>query len=432
MRFTNIRTRLFALAAVVGLAASPAVGMAAPPGGGAPGADRQGPGVLPSYGLSVSFDLEKNLVRGRAEITIPEGVEVDVSTAGLRVTSLRLDGAPVSVEPEIESLSFLQKGTVEIGYEAAFPEGSEGGLISEDGISLTGRWYPELKGMARYSVRALLPEGFTAVSEAEEVSVAERPGGREFTFGFPHPLQGVDLAAGRYVQSSDSMGDVKIYAYFFKEDAGLAEGYIAHAKEFLALYDGLLTPYPYGRFSIVENVLPTGYSMPTFTLLGRAVVRLPFIEKTSLGHEILHQWFGNSVYCDYAAGNWLEGLTTDLADQLYRERQGEGWQYRKGLLTKYQAYVHPDGAAPLLDFVDAESGPVMRAIGYGKGAMFFHMLKGLVGEEAFYASLRSFIGKNMFRRASWRDIRAAFEENTGEDLLWFFRQWLTRKDVPSG
>lgn len=419
----STKTRLLLLAAIIVLAASPA--------GGASGADHQAAKPLPSYGLSVSFDLEKSLVRGEAKIIIPEGVEVDLLTGGLRITSLRLDGAPLSVDPGMESLSFLHKGTVEMAYEASFPEGSEGGLISEDGISLTGRWYPQLRGMARYSLKALLPEGFTAVSEAEEASAAERPGGREFTFDFPHPLQGVDLAAGRYVEVSDSMGGVKIYAYFFREDAGLAAGYIARAKEFLALYDGLLTPYPYRRFSIVENVLPTGYSMPTFTLLGREVVRLPFIEKTSLGHEILHQWFGNSVYCDCGEGNWLEGLTTCLADQLYSEREGKGRDYRKGLLTKYQAYVQPDKAAPLLDFVEAQSGPALRAVGYGKGAMFFHMLKGLVGEKAFYASLKSFIDREMFRPASWRDIRAAFEEDTGEDLRWFFKQWLTRKDVPS-
>ena len=45
----------------------------------------------------------------------------------------------------------------------------------------------------------------------------------------------------------------------------------------------------------------------TFTLLGRQVLKLPFIVKTSLGHEILHQWFGNSVYIDFVAGNWAEG-----------------------------------------------------------------------------------------------------------------------------
>jgi hypothetical protein len=62
--------------------------------------------------------------------------------------------------------------------------------------------------------------------------------------------------------------------------------------------------------------------MPTLTYLGIDVLRLPFIRSTSLGHEVLHNWWGNGVYPDYARGNWSEGLTTFMADYAYREREG--------------------------------------------------------------------------------------------------------------
>src|SRR5512142_2021373 len=104
------------------------------------------------------------------------------------------------------------------------------------------------------------------------------------------------------------------------------------------MYHALLRPYPYKRFSVVENILPTGYSMPTFTLLGKEIVRLPFIPETSLGHEITHQWFGNYVYWSGGRGNWLEAITTYLSDQYYQEQQGKGWEYRKKVLTDYQSY----------------------------------------------------------------------------------------------
>ena len=76
------------------------------------------------------------------------------------------------------------------------------------------------------------------------------------------------------------------------QDIALADTYISHSKKFLEKYEKLLGKYPFKRFAIVENILPTGYAMPTFTLLGRDVVRLPFIVKTALEHEVLHQWFG--------------------------------------------------------------------------------------------------------------------------------------------
>ena len=60
------------------------------------------------------------------------------------------------------------------------------------------------------------------------------------------------------------------------------------------------------------------------------MIRLPFIMHTSLGHEIAHCWWGNGVYVDYEKGNWSEGLTTYVADYLYKERAslGQAREYR--------------------------------------------------------------------------------------------------------
>ena len=66
------------------------------------------------------------------------------------------------------------------------------------------------------------------------------------------------------------------------------------------------------------------------------MIRLPFILHTSYPHEILHNWWGNSVYVDGASGNWCEGLTAYLADHLIREGQGRGAEYRLDTLKKYR------------------------------------------------------------------------------------------------
>ncbi len=195
------------------------------------------------------------------------------------------------------------------------------------------------------------------------------------------------------------------------------------------MYQEMFGPYPYKRFSVVENFLPTGYSLPTFTLLGKTVVRLPFITTTSLGHEILHQWFGNYVYTDYENGNWNEGLTSYLADHLYDEKIGDGSKHRKKLLLDYQNYVNPHNEIPLNAF-QQRTDSATRSIGYGKGALFFHMLKNQVGEEIFYKALRKLIEKNRFTRTSWEEILESFESTSNTDLEWFFDQWLSRKGLP--
>jgi aminopeptidase N len=395
---------------------------------------------FPVYTLSVSFDLKNSILDGVVSLDLPEEKNWVISTGHLDVLSVELNGQSVDYKKGGERFEIQGKGTLVVRYKGIFrgekgggenPEniGVAGGMVSEQGISLTGTWYPSLGGLGYYHLKVLVPGSFSAVSEADEISVRRTPAGNEYSFLFPYPLDGVSLAAGDYKEVKASEDGIDVYAYFFPEDSALADTYIEYTKKYLRMYGALLVPYPYKRFSVVENILPTGYSMPTFTLLGKEVVRLPFIPETSLGHEITHQWFGNYVYADFDSGNWLEAITTYLSDHLYEEKQGRGWEYRKKILTDYQSYVTPEKDFPLRDFVARKDFASM-AIGYGKGAMFFHMLKNLEGEEVFYRSLRRLIREYGHKKASWADIQRSFERESGQDLGWFFTQWLERKGVP--
>jgi len=397
---------------------------------------------LPVYRLSVSFDLKNNLLKGRAAITLPKTGEMTISPGNLRITSVTFNKLPVNYRTKDNLFKITGTGILEITYEGTFtgkPGSGENlenagmvsaGLVSVGGISLNGDWYPAINGLAYYKLTALVPSNFIAISEADEIAASDTASGKEYSFAFPHPLTGIDFVAGNYREVKDTVDGINIYAYFFPEDISLAANYIEHTKKYLRMYNELLVPYPYKRFSVVENIPPTGVSMPTFTLLGRDIVRLPFILETSLGHEITHQWFGNYVYADFNKGNWLEAITSDLSDHLYEKLNGRGWEYRKNILINFQSYVTPDKDFPLRDFTE-RTGFSSMAIGYGKGAMLFHMLENLVGKDTFYRSLRRLIEDNKFKQASWADVENSFELESGKDLGWFFSQWLDHKGVPS-
>jgi len=85
-------------------------------------------------------------------------------------------------------------------------------------------------------------------------------------------------------------------------------------------------------------------------LLGPQVIRFPFILSSSYPHEILHNWWGNSVFVDYASGNWCEGLTAYMADHLIQEQRGQGEAYRRDVLQKYRSYVKDGRDFPLAEF----------------------------------------------------------------------------------
>jgi hypothetical protein len=70
-------------------------------------------------------------------------------------------------------------------------------------------------------------------------------------------------------------------------------------------------------------------------------------------------------------------------------------------------------------------------VGYGKTMMLFHMLRVRLGDEAFVNGLKKFYRGNLFRRATFDDLRAAFAGLAGEDLKNEFIQWVGRAGAPA-
>ncbi|SPJ14494.1 Aminopeptidase N (fragment) [Syntrophobacter sp. SbD2] len=193
-------------------------------------------------------------------------------------------------------------------------------------------------------------------------------------------------------------------------------------------------PYPFPKFAIVENFFPTGYGFPSYTLLGATVLRLPFIPETSLRHEIAHSWWGNGVLVDYASGNWCEGLTTYVADYLSQEMSSaaDARLYREQILQEYSTFAASGADFPLRLF-ESRSSPATKAVGYGKAAFVFHMIRQKLGDDAFWNSLRQIYKERLFVRTSWEDFRDVFVRTGGWDpaeAKEFFDQWVARSGAP--
>ncbi|MDT8335552.1 MAG: ChaN family lipoprotein [Desulfurivibrionaceae bacterium] len=404
----------------------------------------------PLHKLHISFDLDQAVMQGTSVLEIPAGGEAIYHTPGLIITGIRINDQEVELndrdqayfaDPDHEltlAASPLPR-TVKLTYKLDLSGAGNspvGDMITPEGISLTNLWHPFLHQDQIFELTAEIPPDFEAISEAEEISVTENDGNKSVTFSFKHPLAGINFIAAPFIVEKTAFGDNReLYTYFFAEDRELAAEYRRKTLEYLERYEKLLGPFPYKRFSVVENRLPTGYSMPTFTVLGQSVIRLPFITETSLGHETLHQWFGNSVRTAPGGGNWAEGLATLLADAQYRQEAGEGADFRKSQLIKYHSYVHPDNEITLENFIGARSHLIrgqeaLRAVGYTRAAMLFHMLRNRIGEEKFIEGLRDFYRRFKHRTADWQSLIDSFELATGSSLADFFGQWLTRADLP--
>lgn len=388
---------------------------------------------LPQHRITISFDLPKHRIYGTVDATIPQSVRTILAGKDLRITKFSINGKTAVAKVEdgrINLPSHPDRTHVRLEYEGVFSDDERSSVenrIGEKGAFLLDGWYPAAEAeLAQFTLEARVPRGFHAVSEAETITTHETGEGRLEVFHFPHPVPQIHFVMAPYVVNKDRHGDVEVATYLLPEDKDLSGRYLAYIKKYLEMYEDMLGPYPFRRFAVVENILPTGYGMPTFTLLGRQVLKLPFIPETSLGHEILHSWFGNSVYVDYAKGNWSEGLTSYLADHYYDALKEKGWQYRKKIIENYESYVHQDNEISIREFVSGEDR-ALRAVGYGKTAMFFHMLKNRAGDKAFGEALKRLAQEQRFRITSWQDLERIFSKTAEEDLSGFFAFWLNNK-----
>lgn len=174
---------------------------------------------------------------------------------------------------------------------------------------------------------------------------------------------------------------------------------------YVAMYQKLLGDYPYSKVALVENFWETEYGMPSFTLLGGSVLRLPFILTTSYPQEILHNWWGHGVFVAREGGNWSERLTAYLADHLVADQHGDGAAYRQEALQKYADDAARSKDFPLSAFRERHS-PATEAVGYGKALMFFHMMRRDIGDDHFLKGLRTLYSGRKFQRASFDDVRS--------------------------
>jgi hypothetical protein len=388
---------------------------------------------------------------GTFEFELHPAMVPEVQTEGVRLEALEVNApgvpnAAVAVTPRRYRVRLpAGQDRLVLSYQgrirhALYPQGEDyargfretAGMIGGEGVFLADRsyWYPQVKGeRLTFDLDLDLPPGWTGMTQGERLTQERAATGTREHWRCGHPQQEIYLIAGRFAEYAQATDGVQAMVLLREADAALARPYLEATADYIRLYSELIGPYPYAKFALVENFWETGYGMPSFTLLGSKVIRLPFILHSSYPHEILHNWWGNGVYVDSAGGNWSEGLTSYLADHLIKEQRGEGQDYRRGVLQNYADYVRTRQDFPLMAFRSRHSAAT-EAVGYGKTLMLFHMLRLRLGDATFIQGLRALYEQYRYRDAGFADVEAVFSRVGGQPLTAFFDQWVQREGAP--
>jgi aminopeptidase N len=380
---------------------------------------------------SMSFDLNSSLrvdsvkdVSGKDLIFRQEGLNLAVDflnpqvqgkatsiTVKYRGTLASADGSPV------ENLKLAYVG----------PEGSY--------LLYAGRWFPVSEyGVGRFAadMQITVPSDETVIASGRASMPVREAGRVTYTYQYDQPSFPGTVIAGLYVAQPATAVGADITLYMKPGHESFAASYGETAAKIMAYYSDKFGPLPNAHLAIaeIEDGTVGGYTAPGLVVLATRGFSTQVNYKL-LAHEISHQWWRclvspaslNDMFLD-------EGLATYSAALYVQEASGETAFEDLMMEVEVGALSHEE-VAPI-----AQSGrlheftPEYQSIIFQKGAMVFHMLRWIVGDEAFFKTLQAMSQQYAGKSISTDEFQKLAETASKQELTYFFAQWVSSTGVP--
>jgi aminopeptidase N len=407
------------------------------------------------YAIDVTLDLQKHALSAEARFSI-RARQAKVRAFDLALSpectiqKLTVDGKPADRTRDGEWITVSPQGPVDsrrdsevyvrykgFGKERLLPGGD---VLSTEGSYLRpeSRWCPAigyLEFRSPVTVRITVPKGQFALGPG--VLKSEKPaadGGTTYTWECKQNAMGVAIAAGPWQKLEGKAGDVPVTVLLWKKDAARAAHILDVAEQSVALFERLYGRFPYDKLAIAEiPFFPGGYSPTSMVLLGELLFaknsRITKLFDAVIAHEIAHQWWGNLVVPQGPGAGWLAEGFAEYSSILYTEHTLGEKAFRRALWDAKQQYHFLNQNPPEEAIIDTDpfnqQGSYMGVV-YSKGAYVLHMLRQVIGDEAFYATLKGFLDKRRYGLGTIADFEAEADKRSGQKLEWFFDQWLER------
>jgi len=379
------------------------------------------------------------------------GVHVDGASAAYRQTDLKLfvdlpsdtrRGTPLTVEVLYEAeptngLHFRGPGK---DSPDRYPE------VWSQGEDVDHRhWFPlwnDPSDRFTYEGRFTVESRFSVVSNGVLRSTAKAEGDPRWStwhYALEQDLTGylVALAVGPYTKlEHHSEGGVPLETWVGPNvDEAVALATTRHTEAMLALFaveTGVPYPYPVYRQVFVQRFMYGGMENTTTTIQTDAALHpLRLFEEADssdslVSHELAHQWYGDQLTCANWREMWLnEGFATYFAAVWGAHKLGpehdaiRAWRTYKGVRGS------DDGTArPLVRSFYNQTDGERSANPYGKGSSVLRMLQVMLGDDVFDRSIALYTSRRQHSVVQTEHLRAAFEEVSGQNLDWFFDQWV--------
>ncbi|GAB1342088.1 M1 family metallopeptidase [Gemmatimonas sp.] len=346
---------------------------------------------------------------------------------------------PSSLRPQQRARVVVQyAGTPSLGLHIGRNKHGDRTFFSDNWPNRARHWLPTIdhpydKATNEFIVTA--PSHYQVVSNGLQVESTDLPGARRRT----HWRNSVPIAPWLYVlgvarfavQQVDRFDGktIETWVYAQDRDAGFFD-FAEPTKSVLAFYSDYVGPFAYERLANIQsNSVSGGMEAASAILYHESSVTGTRSERwrNVVIHEIAHQWFGNAVTERDWDDVWLsEGFATYFT-LLYIEHAYGRDEFLRGLSSSQRTVEQFAAKNPGYTIVHrnlSRMEDVTSSHTYQKGSWVLHMLRGVVGDDAFQRGIRAYYLAHFNGNATTADFRRAMEEASGRNLGAFFEQWL--------
>jgi aminopeptidase N len=287
---------------------------------------------------------------------------------------------------------------------------------------------------ALYLVRVTLPDDATSAASGVAIEQHENGDGTVSILYASGPMRDWTLVASRnYRRIQEDVDGVLVTSYYLGDEAGDAEDgarALDYATTSLRIYEQLFGPYPFNELDVVAT--PTragGIEYPGLIVVAASLYDQAggFFELATV-HEVAHQWWYSLVGNDQLDEPWLDESLTQYASMLYYERrygESEAAAVRQSYFeAPYQRLDPEQRELPIGLPVEAYSSSLYSRIVYGKGPLFFHEVRLLVGEDGFERSLQEYYQAFRYGIAYPQDLVEAIERTSGQQIDALYEEWV--------
>jgi tetratricopeptide (TPR) repeat protein len=342
------------------------------------------------------------------------------------------------------TLTFEYEGRLENADNSPVP-GLSLAYIGDDTSYLlyAGRWFPVSGyGLNHFTstIHITLPAHMLVIGSGK-VTFADHPASNKpnasvlptktFTFVSEKPSFPGTIIAGVFQEYKSDEAGMDLHVFFKPTHQSLASAYTTTAVQEFTYFITLYGLPPSQKLNVVElpgDTLPYAWAPEIAGLAGPSIT-----EKTNyrlLADAIAHQWWGVSVSPATKDDWWLSDGFSRYSEAMYVENAAGAAGLEeavKDMSVGALAYdTVPLSSASKLDIFSTE----FQSLATDKGAMILHMLRWVLGEDKYNKTMRDFAGEFAGKSASMDDFKAIAEKNYGDQLTWFFSQWLDSTGAP--